>query len=103
MSEGADQKAGSVLLGLGLTLVLHAVALALCVGISTLLRDDAKAGFIPFLFIGVLQALWIWPACMLAAHFKRRRTLDGLGIGAALTLLLNSVCFGIVLSGALSI
>lgn len=88
---------GSVLIGLALTVVLHGLALGCCVGVSSLLRDDPAAGLFPFVFIGGLQFLWMVPASLVVAHFKWRRTLNGLGIGVAITLLLNAACFGLFL------
>lgn len=102
MSDEPGANSGSVLLGVGLTAVLHGLALGCCVGVSALLRDDPAAGLFPFLFIGGLQFLWMVPASLVVAHFKWRRTLNGMGIGVAITLLLNAACFGVIAVSGLS-
>jgi hypothetical protein len=42
------------------------------------------------------------PASLVVAHFKWRRTLNGMGIGVAITLLLNAACFGVIAVSGLS-
>ena len=96
MFDTSENERGSVGTGVVLTLFLHLLVLALSMGFAHLWSGDATAGFSPFAFIGVLQILWMWPACFVAAHFKHRRTLRGLGIGALITFLLNAACAGIV-------
>lgn len=91
-----ENEHGSVGTGVVLTLFLHLLALAFSTGVMHLWRGDATDGFPPFAFIGVLQLLWMWPACFVAAHFKHRRTLRGLQIGALITFLINVACAGVV-------
>ncbi|MCY3000252.1 MAG: hypothetical protein NTV21_00375 [Planctomycetota bacterium] len=75
---------------------LHGLAAALLAGIASLRGGDPAAGLGPYLFIGGLQFLWMVPACLVAAYFKLRRTLLGMGIGVAITFLINAACFGVI-------
>lgn len=98
MNEPREGRLDSVGVGIAATLFLHGLAAALLTGVANLRGEDPAAALGPFLFIGGLQFLWMLPACLVAAYFKLRWTLLGMGIGAAVTFLINAACAGIVLT-----
>lgn len=71
-----------VWLGMGLLALLH---------LLTLLHPPL------FFFIGVSQTIYLIPAIVLFSFLKRGGIVQGLMIGAGITLLLNVTCAGIVL------
>jgi hypothetical protein len=76
-----------ILLGLGLTLLLHLLQLPLGI----------LSGWVSFVLIGFSQGLYIVPAFIIAGINKRPGMIIGLTIGAGLTLLLNAAtCVGLL-------
>lgn len=90
---------GSVLLGFLLACGLHGAAVAAACTFAALFLDEAGAGLVPFLFVGVTQVAYLGPAAALAFSMKRHRTLTGILIVAGITFLLNAACFGVILLG----
>lgn len=54
------------------------------------------AGIYPFLFIGGVQLVYMIPAILAAWLTGRTGLMQGLLIGAALTLTLNAACWGLI-------
>ncbi|MBI1762307.1 MAG: hypothetical protein HYR56_12815 [Acidobacteria bacterium] len=76
-----------ILLGLGLTLLLHLIQLPLAF----------LSGGVSFVLIGFSQGLYIVPAIVVAGVKQRPGMMIGLMIGAALTFLLNAAtCMGLL-------
>lgn len=76
-----------ILLGLGLTLLLHLIQLPLAF----------ISGGVSFVLIGFSQGLYIVPAVAVAGIKQRPGMMIGLMIGAGLTLLLNAAtCAGLI-------
>ncbi|RLQ94479.1 hypothetical protein [Falsibacillus albus] len=72
--------------GIGLTVLLHLILIVFPVA---------------YFFIGIVQIVYIIPAVAIAYRKGYPRRGKGLIIGAGITFLLNSACFGIVMSGSL--
>ena len=73
-------------IGLGLTLLMHAIAAAVSGGLA-------------FFLIGIVQVVYMIPAIIIAAVKNRGNIVLGLVIGLALTFLLNGVvCAGMLFS-----
>lgn len=91
----------TVLLGVGLTVVLHVaagVALLTVGGFANFVSQDAGAIFaFPALFVGLSQVLWIGPAWFAARRRGMAGIALGLVIGASLTFLVNTACFGLLI------
>lgn len=76
-----------ILLGLGLTLLLHLIQLPLAF----------LSSGVSFVLIGFSQGLYIVPAVVVAGVKQRPGMMIGLMIGAGLTLLLNAAtCAGLI-------
>lgn len=86
MEDEQRSRVMDVFRGLGLLALLHVV-----------LGWIATALFPVFLVvIGVAQLLYVLPAVWMAHRKKRTGIVQGMLIGAGLTLLLNAACFGII-------
>jgi len=93
--------ARTVVLGLALTLGLHlafGVGMAVLSGAAAAFDSGASesAMFVMFL-IGAVQLVYMVPAWIVCRRRGLRGVALGLVIGASITFLLNSACFGIVL------
>ena len=97
MNEPQGRMSNSVGAGIGVTLFLHGLAAALLMVYAWRRGGDETAGLGPFVFIGAAQFLWMFPACLVAVYLKLHRTLLGMGIGVAITILLNAACFGVIM------
>jgi len=84
--------------GFGLLLLMHLLffaALNLLIRIATENQRSylIQSWDIPLFFIGLLQLIYVLPAC---AYFRRRQQLEiikGITIGATLTAIINGGCF----------
>ena len=92
-----------VLLGVMLTLLLHLLQIPLAGGLGLLVsvwsKDIGMMFYVSFMAIGLTQLVYMIPAILIARTRKKPGLVKGLLIGAALTLLLNGLCFGVVMFG----
>lgn len=84
--EKSPHHVRQVFLGIGLLAVLHCLLFLFPVG---------------FFFIGVVQIVYAIPAILI--FNKRTGIVQGLLIGAGITFLVNAACFGLLVSGNLSL
>lgn len=71
------------------------------VGILALLHLLLFLFPIAFFFIGIAQLVYVLPA--IVVFHRRKGILQGLLIGAGITFLLNAACFGLLVSGTISL
>jgi hypothetical protein len=92
-----------VLFGMLLTLLLHLLQVPLAGGLGLLVslwsKDIGVVFYMSPLAIGLTQLVYMIPAILIARTRGKPGLVKGLLIGAALTLLLNGLCFGVVLLG----
>jgi hypothetical protein len=92
MSERQPAWGGAeVARGLGLTVVLHAIAIVLLVILGNIL--DAILALLLFAFLGVSQLIYMVPAILIAAIRRRSGLARGLIIGASVTFGLSTACW----------
>jgi len=94
--------------GIALTAALHVGGFLVILAISAIadsagVQDSGFVMLMPLLFIGAVQVLYMLPAWMIARRKGRHGIALGLVIGAALTFLANSACFGTLFLGGLSL
>lgn len=97
----------AAMLGVGVTLLGHVLAVSLglglysvCATVSPQLGDTVGGALlVAAVAPGLTQVLWVAPAVWYFLH--RRSSAGALAVGAtaAIVLLLNTACFGIVSSG----
>lgn len=102
-----ETRGGQIAVGVALTAGLH-VGVGLLLGIVTagaslVVRDFEVVGLFWVLFIGVAQLLYMVPAWIVARRKGHLGIALGLLIGAALTFLANSACFGALFFGGFPI
>jgi hypothetical protein len=92
-----------VVLGMLLTLLLHLLQIPLAGGLGLLVslwsKDIGVVFYMSPLAIGLTQLVYMIPAILIARAKGRPGLVKGLLIGAALTFLLNGLCFGVILFG----
>lgn len=88
---------GTIPLGIALAALGHVFAFAATLAIDVW-SGTTEAVLLWFLFIGATQVVYIVPLTVWADVRIGRRTAKGVGIGAAITALLNAGCFGIGLA-----
>jgi hypothetical protein len=96
MSEGSSTIGCLMVLGLHIAGLLLSVGLVGLVNVFLGARGEAFYFFLPFLFIGVAQLLWVIPAVLIARSMGHTETMKGIISGAALTFILNSACHGLI-------
>lgn len=93
--------AKTVFAGIGLTLGLHGafgMGMGVLSGMASAVGGDvAGFGLGTVFFLGVTQLVYMLPAWILCRRRGWHGVAVGLVIGAAVTFLLNSACFGIVM------
>lgn len=94
--QNLQQSAGNPWWGIGLTLLLHLlqIPIAILVGV---LSSDPYAFFIPLIFWGVTQLVYMIPAVIIAHKTSKPHLVKGLLIGASISFLLNAACAGMFL------
>jgi hypothetical protein len=92
-----------ILLGIGLAFLLHILQIPLAGGLGFLVSQwKPEIGVVFYgspLAIGVTQLVYLVPAIVFALMKGKKGLVKGLLIGGALTLLLNGLCFGIIMFG----
>src|SRR5713226_8350659 len=91
--EVVKQSRGTIWLGLGLTLMLHVVAQVATVFILGAIISGERGlylAFLPMMYIGVSQLVYMIPAILIARRKGETETAKGLIVGASLTFLLNA-------------
>jgi hypothetical protein len=96
MSEGSSAIGCLIVLGFHIVGLLLSVGLVGLVNVFLGARGAAFYFFLPFLFIGVTQLLWVIPAVLIARSMGRTETMKGIKSAAALTFILNSACHGLI-------
>ena len=96
MNDTLPAGSGSIAAGLLLTVGLHGAAVGVSCLAATLGGTAASNGLMPFIGIGVVQVLYLLPAYLVCLSKGRRRTRQGIALGAGITFLLNATCFGLV-------
>jgi hypothetical protein len=79
----------------------HIKQVWLGIGLLTVLHLLLFLFPIAFFFISVVQIIYLIPAILIFR--KKSGIVQGLLIGAGITFLLNAACFGLVISGNLSL
>ena len=95
--EVVEQSKGSIWVGLALTLGLHVLVQGLTLFIiGAVVRGEQGLilAFLPLMYIGVSQLVYIIPAILIARRKGDTEIAKGLIIGASLTFLLNAACSG---------
>jgi hypothetical protein len=92
--QNLQKSGGNAWWGFGLTLLLHLlqIPMAILVGV---LASDPYSFFIPLMFFGVSQLVYIIPALLIAHKIGKPHIVKGLLIGAAISFLLNAACTGL--------
>lgn len=100
MSEEPGANSGSVLVGIGLTALLHfGFAVVWLLAVVLIHNEPLDSGLAPLMGIGVVQLVYMVPAVIFALSVKRHNTMVGLLLGGAISFLLNAACFGVLLLG----
>ena len=101
-----ERSRGSVWSGLGLTLMLHfviQVPTVFILGYSVSGERALILTFLPLMYIGLSQLVYMIPAILVARRKGETETAKGLIIGASLTFLLNAACTGLQILGGQSL
>jgi len=80
---------------------LIGLAMAICIPVLlvfALIPTKVEVLFFPLAFIGLSQLVYIIPLIIYFHRNGKRRTIQGLIIGAAVVFLLNASCFGLVMT-----
>lgn len=92
-----------ILFGIGLAFLLHLLQIPLAGGLGFLVSlRYPEFGVVIYgspLAIGITQLVYQVPVILFAMTREKKGLVKGLLIGTALTLLLNGLCFGLVMFG----
>ena len=98
-SEAAEQRKGSVGLGLGLTVMFHVIAQVTTFFVLMAIVSSNRGLELPILALmcmGLTQLVYMIPAILFSRKRGETETAKGLIIGASVTFLLNAAWSGLM-------